>query len=280
MEFIDDELVKVTKVGYMINSDEMTSVNINFVNDVCYEGAKHLTESLVANKPEGLKVLGEWPTLYEALPYLPDQVKKSWFEFDHYYSDDAFLHAISLIFKGGPKKIFDMGGNTGKWSMACCEYDSDVQMTILDLPGQLNVAKQNVEGRNFSDRIDFFPIDLLDRSQKIPKGSDIVWMSQFLDCFSESEIIAILLNVHQAVDTDTDIYILETFIDNQKFEAAKYSLTATSLYFTTMANGNSKMYSMRHMISIVNEAGFEVVETTQLKGNNYHTLLKCKKKTN
>ena len=50
-----------------------------------------------------------------------------------------------------------MGGNTGKWSMACCEYDSDVQMTILDLPGQLNVAKQNVEGRNFSDRIDFFP---------------------------------------------------------------------------------------------------------------------------
>ena len=70
----------------------------------CYEGAKHLTESLVANKPEGLKVFGEWPTLYEALPYLPDQVKKSWFEFDHYYSDDAFLHAISLIFKGGPKK--------------------------------------------------------------------------------------------------------------------------------------------------------------------------------
>ena len=34
VEFIDDELVKVTKVGYMINSDEMTSVNINFVNDV------------------------------------------------------------------------------------------------------------------------------------------------------------------------------------------------------------------------------------------------------
>ena len=280
VEFIDDDLVKITKIGYMINSDEMTSVNINFVNDVCYEGAKYLTESLVTNKPEGLKVFGVWPTLYEALPYLPDQVKKSWFEFDHYYSDDAFPHVLPLIFKGGPIKIFDMGGNTGKWSAACCEYDSDVQMTILDLPGQLNVAKQNVEGRNFSDRIDFFPIDLLDRSQKIPKGADTVWMSQFLDCFSESEIIAILLNVHQAVDTDADIYILETFIDNQKFEAAKYSLTATSLYFTTMANGNSKMYSMRHMVSIVNEAGFEVVETTQLKGNNYHTLLKCKKKTN
>jgi len=280
VEFIDDDLVKITKVGYMINSDEMTSTNINFVNDVCYDGAKYLTESLVTNKPEGLKVFGEWPTLYEALPYLPDQVKKSWFEFDHYYSDDAFPHVLPLIFKGGPIKIFDIGGNTGKWSTACCEYDSGVQMTILDLPGQLNVAKQNVEGRNFSDRIDFFPIDLLDRSQKIPKGADTVWMSQFLDCFSESEIIAILLNVHQAVDTDTDIYILETFIDNQKFEAAKYSLTATSLYFTTMANGNSKMYSMRHMVSIVNEAGFEVVETTQVKGNNYHTLLKCKKKTN
>jgi hypothetical protein len=57
VEYIDDETVKLSKIGHFILKDELTSVNINFVNDVCYEGAKSLTESIRNGKPEGLKVL-------------------------------------------------------------------------------------------------------------------------------------------------------------------------------------------------------------------------------
>ena len=148
----------------------------------------------------------------------------------------------------------------------------------MDLPGQIATAKVNLKTKPFYDRIDFHPIDLLNTSLKIPKGADAVWMSQFLDCFYETEIIAILENVHQAVDIDTPVYILETFVDNQKFEAAKYSLTATSLYFTTMANGNSKMYRLNHMRELVHKAQFEIIEEYPLIGNSYHTILKCKKR--
>ncbi|MCB9251288.1 MAG: methyltransferase domain-containing protein [Flavobacteriales bacterium] len=276
IEYIDENTVSASMTGFMLNSDPMTNVNLNFVNDVCYQGAKYLPDSILKSKPEGLKVFGNWPTVYEGLSQLPDLVKKSWFEFDHYYSDEAFKEALKIVFKENPGYIFDIGGNTGKWAMACCDHNEKVKVKILDLPGQLEVSKKNIEQKGFMDRVDFFEIDLLDTTQLIPEGADAVWMSQFLDCFSESEIVAILENVRRACSKDTWIYILETFIDNQKFPAAKLCLTGTSLYFTFIANGNSKMYSIGAMERLVNQAGLRVVETFPLIGDSYHTVLKCK----
>ena len=179
------------------------------------------------------------------------------------------------MFKENPKLIFDIGGNTGKWAFACCNYNKDVQIKILDLPVQLNVSKKNAEEKNLLDRISFHPINLLDASQKVPQGADAIWMSQFLDCFSKEEIVTILKNVKDAANEKTFVYIMELFIDNQRFDAANFSLTATSLYFTIIANGNSKMYSIKVMNELVAEAGLKVVETFPLIGDSYHTILKC-----
>jgi hypothetical protein len=274
---IEDNVVKISKVGFFLLKDEMTKVNINFMNDVCYMGAKAMTDSIRNGKPEGLKVLGDWPTIYQGLSILPEPAKTSWFEFDHYYSDGAFPDALKTVFRTHPKTIFDVGGNTGKWSFACCDYDPDVKIKILDLPVQLNVARKNAGERGLTDRIDFHAIDLLDTAQKIPKGADVIWMSQFLDCFSKEQIVSILKNAYQASSKDTRLYILEPFFDNQNYPAAHFSLVATSLYFTIMANGNSKMYRIEVMKELVRDAGFEVVETYPLIGDSYHTILECMK---
>ncbi len=276
VEYKNENTVALTMTGTVLNSDLLTDVNINFVNDVCYDGAKYLTDCIKTGKPEGLKTLGNWPTVYEGLSQLPDQIKKSWFEFDHYYSDNAFPDALKIVFAENPKLIFDIGGNTGKWALACCKYNANVRIKILDLAGQLNVSKKNAAENNFLDRIDFHQINLLDESQKIPQGADAIWMSQFLDCFSEDEIVAILKNVKQASSAHTHIYIMETFIDNQRFEAANYALTGTSLYFTIIANGNSKMYKLNVMKSLIEKAGLKLEEEFPLIGNSFHTILKCK----
>jgi len=279
IEQIGDDRFKITKTGFFLLKDEMTNVNLDFMKDVCYHGADFMTESIVNGKPEGLKVLGDWPTLYEGLAHFPEPARTSWLNFDHYYSDGAFPNALQIVFSTQPKLLFDIGGNTGKWSMACCGYDPEVRIKILDLPGQLASARKNVEAKGLSDRIDFHQIDLLDNSQRIPQGADVIWMSQFLDCFSEEEIIAILENVRNAADEHTIIYIMEPFIDNQKYPAAAYSLVATSLYFTIMANGNSKMYTVDAMKRLIERAGLEITEEFALIGDSYHTIIKCRKQS-
>jgi hypothetical protein len=277
VETIEESRYKLTKIGYFIARDEMTRVNIMFTQDVCYQGLFFLKEAILTGKPAGLKVFGDWKTVYEGLSSLPAHVKKSWFDFDHFYSDNSFEEALKIIFKNTPKKIFDIGGNTGKWAIAGTKYNHDVHVDIFDLPGQLAMAKANIEKiDSIKDRVTYNEINLLDPHSEIPGGADVYWMSQFLDCFSEAEIESILLKIKKNISKQASVYIMETFIDNQAFPAAQYSLVATSLYFTALANGNSKMYTSTAMKYIVDKAGFKCVNEYHLHNESFHTILEIK----
>lgn len=264
-----------TKTASFILHDKLTTVNMDFIHDVCYNGMFHLDESIKNEKPEGLKVFGQWKTIYEALSKLPPQVQKSWFAFDHYYSDYAFPDVLPHVFENKPKKLLDIGGNTGKWALECFQYDADVQVTIMDLPGQVDMARTNIEAKGFGRRITFHECNILDQSQVFPKNFDAIWMSQFLDCFSEEQIKSILRRCREALVPGGRVYILEPFWNRQRFQASAFALQQTSLYFTAMANGNSQMYHADNFIGYVKEAGFEVAVQKDLIGVS-HTLLTCK----
>ncbi len=267
----------LTKLGYMVLADRTTRTNMDFVHDVCYRPAFHLESSLLEGRPVGLEELGgDWATLYEALPELPESVRESWFAFDHFYSDGVFNHLLPRVFSDPPARILDVGGNTGKWALACCAYDPDVEVTIVDLPGQLRNAMQAAEAGGYAGRIHGFPCDLLAEENDLPKGHDVIWMSQFLDCFSEEEMISILKRTALVMDETTRLYILETFWDMQRYEAARFSVVQTSLYFAAVANGKSKMYHSDRMLHCLKEAGIEVCEIVQNVGIS-HTLLECRK---
>ena len=136
---------------------------------------------------------------------LPYQVKQSWFEFDHYYSDHAFGQLLPLIFQAKPKHIVDVGGNTGKWAFACTAYDPNANITIMDLPGQLAVALANAKEKGVADRISGFQCDLLDESQDFCQHGDLYWMSQFLDCFSKEQILSILTRTAQNMTANSEL---------------------------------------------------------------------------
>lgn len=273
------ERLSLSKIGWFLLEDNLTKVNFNFTNDICYKGAFNLIDSIKTGKPEGLKVFGEqWTTVYEALSTLPEREKKSWFDFDHFYSDIAFPEALPIVYKNKPKRLFDIGGNTAKWAIASCKFDPDVNVTIIDLPGQTAVAQKNAELAGFKNRISTYAGNILAESTVLPPEPDAVWMSQFLDCFSLHKITKILKKVHAVATENTDVYVLEPLWDKQRFEAESYSLQATSLYFTCIANGNSKMYRYGELVNAIEEAGFELKTAHHNLGSNCYSLLVFRKK--
>ena len=274
---VNENRYGMTKTGYFILHDPLTITNMDFVHDVCYKGLFALDKSIETGKPEGLKEFGEWDTIYEGLSQLPAGVQKSWFNFDHFFSDTAFPAVIGEVYKNGIKKVLDIGGNTGKWSIASTKYANDVHITIMDLPGQLDVARDKISALGLNDRVSFLPVNILDESQTFPKGFDAIWMSQFLDCFSEAEIVSILRRCYDALDENGYVLILEAFWDIQRFETAAFCLQQTSIYFTALANGTSQMYHSEVFKDCITAAGFEITEQVDNIGLS-HTLLKCKKK--
>lgn len=272
----------ISKTGWFLLTDKATRVNIDFNHDVNYLGWFHLEESLLHDKPEGLNTFGPWPTIYEGLSSLPPQVQQSWFGFDHFYSDSAFPDALQIIFnEHHTRTLYDVGGNTGKWALQCVGFDKDVQVTVLDLPQQIQMMQENIAGQPGAERIKGYGVNLLDEKASFPQqegGLDAIWMSQFLDCFSMPQIVSILNRAKSAMTADSRLYIMETLWDRQRFEPAAFCLTMTSLYFAALANGNSKMYNTADMQQCIAAAGLKIEKIYDGLGQG-HCILELRVKS-
>jgi len=250
----EDDRYRTTKVSWYLLKDELTRVNMDFTHDVSYLGTFHLQEALKEGRPAGLHVLGDWPTIYEGLSKLEPHVAKSWFDFDHFYSDGSFSDALPHLFADKPRTLLDVGGNTGKFSRKAAAFDPDVSITIADLPGQVGLATKNIEEWGLADRVGFHPVNLLDPAAKLPAGQ-----------------------CREALSDRGRIFILDTFWDRQRSIGGAFCLQQTSLYFTAMANGNSQMYDSKVFVRLVEKAGLEVEKMVDDLGES-HTIIKCRPK--
>jgi hypothetical protein len=146
---------------------------------------------------------------------------------------------------------------------------------MVDLPEQLAQAVALVEHAGFSRRVDAVGMDVRLEGSTIPQQRDAYWLSQFLCCFSESEIVSLLERIATAMAPTGGLYILETCWDRQQHEAASFSLVNTSPYFTCIANGNSKMFTSSELLAYIERSGLRCERVTDGLGN-YHTLFECR----
>ena len=256
---LKDEKYLITRTGYFLLKDNMCIANMDYNHHVNYKGLFHLDEALKSEKPVGLKEFGEWESIYPALSSLPPKVSKSWFAFDHLYSDSAYPQAIQIILSQKPSKVLDIGGNTGKFSSLLVQKTKDVHVAILDLPQQLDLAKQRFESLDLERQIELISGNVLSENFSFPKGFDVLWMSQFLDCFNENQTVTILKKAKEVMSEGATLFVMEPFWDRQRFETSAFCIINTSPYFTTMANGNSKMYSYEDFYKLVEKAGLKMV---------------------
>jgi hypothetical protein len=264
------------KAGYCVLTDAITQINLDFNHDVCYQGLFKLDESLDTESPAGLRALGNWPTLYQGLSELPEPAKTSWFAFDHFYSDTSFPSILPDVFASAPKRVMDIGANTGKFSCAALAYNPAVQLHLVDLPRQLAMAESALQAAGVRERAHLHATDLLDETQALASGMDLIWMSQFLSCFSEAAIASILKRVAAALAPRGQMLIMDTFWDRQRYDIASYCLINTSPYFTAMASGNSKIYESGDYIRLAEAAGLKLLTVRDDIGY-CHSLLRFAK---
>ncbi len=263
----------ITAMGVYWLRDPLTRVNANFNHHVCFQGAFKLREAILEGRPAGLPAIDSTgaATVYEALRSLSPEVKQAWFEFDHHYSDGVFELCLPRVLVGAPATVVDVGANTGRFTRLCLERGV-AHLTLVDLPGQLAVASEQLS--EFVGRFTLHACNLLEATTPLPAGADVYWLSQFLDCFSETEIVSILSRVRAAMRPGARLFILETYWDQQDHEVARFCVIGTSLYFACIANGNSRMYHSKVMKRLIREAGLRVVGDLARVGLS-HTLLEC-----
>ncbi len=272
---LKDGKYRSTKTGYFLAKDEMTKVNMNFNHDVNFKGLFDLQDSLKSGKPVGLQNFSDSKTIYPVLSKLPPKAKKAWFEFDHFYSSDAFEKVVSILGDYKPKHIVDIGGNTGKFAIKLAQNTQHTHITIADLSSQIDTARQNIAQHQLTDRVSYSSVDMLGDSTSLPDGACIYFASQFLDCFDDKNIVKILQNIATHMDKNSKIFIMEPLWDQQRFITSSFCIINTSPYFTAMANGYSKMFSYHDLQKLIKKAGLVIDTATHGIGIS-QSLISCR----
>jgi ubiquinone/menaquinone biosynthesis C-methylase UbiE len=276
MLYDDSGRFYITKTGHFFLNNDTVRTNTNFMRDVCAPGMAQLEQSLDEARPSGLQALGAWDTIFEGLDQLPQAARDSWYALNNHHSDSAFRDALPVLFTHSPKRILDIGGSTGRFALACLDWDDSVHVGVADICVNAEQAEPGIASAVNAGRVTLHPMNVLDVAPALPEGYDTIWMSQFLPCFSEAQIAEIMAKCYAVLPADGRIYIMETFWDRQRFAAAAAALQLTSLYFVNIATGISRMWSSEQLTEMIEAAGFEVAAQKNSIGRG-HTLMELRK---
>lgn len=267
----------VTRSGYFLLDDEMTQVNIAFARDVCYGPLRRLGESLKDGRPRGLPELaaglGDADSLYAAFDRLPAGVRQSWLAFDHFYSGLTRRPVLDLVFGTRIERLLDVGANDGRFAEACLRHDPLVEVTLVDHPVQIEVARARLAAAGLLGRASFVATDLA-LGPELSAEFDVVWLSQVLDCLPEADVVRLLVRLRGSLAPGGRVFILEPCWDLQPQRAGQDALVLLSLYFACAANGNSRIYDSGTLLRMLNEAGLSVVMRRDGLGVG-HSLFEC-----
>jgi len=95
-----------------------------------------------------------------------------------------------LVDFGGRRKLLDVAGGTGAFSIQLCRQNPDLRATIIDFPSVIEVARRFVGETGLAERIEFVSGNALQVSW--PDEQDVVLMSYLLSAVSGDELERLL----------------------------------------------------------------------------------------
>ena len=141
---------------------------------------------MATGKPAGAEDHGRLADLLRGLAALPENLQRSWFAFDHYYSDEAFPAALPLVFADKPKQLLDVGFGTGRWALQCCGMIRTCASPSPICRNSWSSPRATMQQAGVAHRVEFSAWTCWTNRKALPAGRAI-WMSQFLVVFREAD---------------------------------------------------------------------------------------------
>ncbi|HEV8584223.1 MAG TPA: methyltransferase [Methylomirabilota bacterium] len=167
-------------------------------------------------------------------------------------------HVVAkLVDLGGARRLLDVGGGSGAFSIVLCERTPGLTATILDLPSVAAVGRELVAERGLADRIRFVEGDA--REIEWPQPADVVLMSYLLSAVSARAAEALLAKACKALVPGGRLLVHDFMVDDERTGpplAALWLLNAVTI------DADVASLTPAWLVSAVERAGFRDAEVT------------------
>ncbi|MBW2603392.1 MAG: methyltransferase domain-containing protein [Deltaproteobacteria bacterium] len=153
------------------------------------------------------------------------------------------------------KKLFDIGGGSGAYSIAFLKKNPRINAVIFDLEGVIPITKEKVRENNFQDRVDFVVGDFY--VDDLPTGCDIALLSAIIHQNSPQQNVELYRKIYRALDPGGTLIIRDHIMDESRTNPPAGALFALNMLVNTQAGDT---YTFREVKDTLKAAGFVEVK--------------------
>jgi cyclopropane fatty-acyl-phospholipid synthase-like methyltransferase len=174
--------------------------------------------------------------------------------------------ASKLTLPPGTKRVLDVGGGHGLYSIMLCRLHPELSATIFDSPEPLEDAKRNIEAENLSGRISVQAGDFF--HDNLGSGFDAALLFNVIHLFPPEANATLLSKVASALRPGGTVVIFDQFLGGEFGKVVKSAHAYYNLLFLITTGGQS--YSFAEMTELLARAGLPVTSKKPVRSAASH----------
>ncbi len=149
------------------------------------------------------------------------------------------------------KRLLDIGGASGTWTMAFLRACPSARATLFDLPHVIPMARRRLAEAGFSQRVDLVAGDF--STDPLPSGADLAWVSAIVHQNSRAQNRELFAKVFQALTPGGRIAIRDILMQENRTRPVAGALFAVNMLVATEGGGTFTFQELREDLAA---AGF------------------------
>lgn len=246
---------------------------IDFQHRISYFPANEYAESLRTGKNEGLRHLpGSGSDLYSRLEEAPElesvffRGMNSWSEL----SNPVLLHQVDY---SDVTRVLDVGGGDAVNAVALARAHPHLEITVVDLEGAVEVARDTIAAAGLEDRIEVLVGDMF--TDPLPTGFDFVLFAHQFVIWSPEQNQALLERAYAALPPGGRVAVFNAFADDDGRGPLYTALD--NVYFATLPSEESTIYAWREHEEWLAAGGFVDIRRIDSDGWTPHGVVEGRK---
>ena len=181
-------------------------------------------------------------------------------------SRQAFIGAMHVIGRSlsediagsldlrGYRKLLDIGGGSGTYTIAFLKHDPQLQAILFDLKDVIPMAKERLSPEGLLDRVELVAGDFY--SDELPGGCDLALLSAIIHQNSRQQNLELFEKTYRCLEPGGMLLIRDHIMDEQRTWPPEGALFAINMLVNTRGGDT---YTFQEVTHDLNEAGFRDV---------------------
>jgi hypothetical protein len=190
----------------------------------------------------------------------------------------AFMHSHSMAAAvgmthtfdfGGIKRVLDVGGGSGCFSIALARQNPERRCTIMELPTICTLALEYITAGEVAHQVDTVTVDMF--REAWPSGYDAHFFSNVFHDWNPETCLALAKSSYAALEPGGKILLHEMLLDDSGTEPAPAVAFSLLMAMGTMG----QQFTFPQLQALLTEAGFRKVSCRHSYG--YYSLVSAEK---